>query len=63
MHVRSLMHARFWWENQKERDQWEDLSVRGRILLKLISEEWDGVVWTRLIWLRIGTGGGLLCPW
>jgi hypothetical protein len=21
---------------------------------------WDGVVWIRLIWLRIGTSGGLL---
>jgi hypothetical protein len=21
---------------------------------------WDGIVWTRLIWLRIGTSGGLL---
>jgi hypothetical protein len=22
--------------------------------------EWDGVVWIGLIWLRIGTNGGLL---
>jgi hypothetical protein len=26
----------------------------------LILEKWDKVVWTRLIWLRIGTSGGLL---
>jgi hypothetical protein len=25
-----------------------------------MSEEWIGVAWTGLIWLRIGTGGGLL---
>jgi hypothetical protein len=23
-------------------------------------EEWDGEVWTGLIWLRVGTKGGLL---
>jgi hypothetical protein len=23
-------------------------------------ERWDGVMWTGLIWLRIGTGGELL---
>jgi hypothetical protein len=25
-----------------------------------ILERWDGVIWTGLIWLRIGTGGELL---
>jgi hypothetical protein len=24
------------------------------------SERWDGVMWTGLVWLRIGTGGELL---
>jgi hypothetical protein len=23
-------------------------------------ERWDGVMWTGLVWLRIGTGGELL---
>jgi hypothetical protein len=23
-------------------------------------ERWDGVMWTGLVWLRIGTGGKLL---
>jgi hypothetical protein len=32
----------------------------GRIILKLIFEKWDGGAWTESIWLRIGTGGGLL---
>jgi hypothetical protein len=29
-------------------------------LLKWILEEQDGVVWTEFVWLRSGTGGGLL---
>ena len=36
------------------------LDVDGRIILKLISKKWDGEVWSRLIWLSIGTGGGRL---
>jgi hypothetical protein len=34
--------------------------VGGWIILGLILERWDGVMWTGLIWLRIGTGGELL---
>jgi hypothetical protein len=34
--------------------------VGGRIILEWILERKDGVVWTGLIWLRIGTSGGLL---
>jgi hypothetical protein len=33
--------------------------VDGRIILKWIFEKWNGA-WTGLIWLIIGTGGGLL---
>jgi len=33
--------------------------VDGGILLRLIFRKWDVEVWTGLIWLRIGTGGGL----
>jgi len=28
--------------------------------IKMVFRKWDGEVWTRLIWLRIGTGGGRL---
>jgi hypothetical protein len=31
-----------------------------RIILKSIFKKWDGGSWTGMIWLRIGTGGGLL---
>jgi hypothetical protein len=28
------IHIGFWWESQKERDDYEDLDVYGRIILK-----------------------------
>jgi hypothetical protein len=28
--------------------------------IRMILEKWDGVMWTGLVWLRIGTGGELL---
>jgi hypothetical protein len=42
-----------------EKDHLDNLGVDGRIILKRIFKKWDGVAWTGLIWLRIGTGGGL----
>jgi hypothetical protein len=53
------MHIGFWWESRKERDIQEDLDIGGRIL-RWILERYNGVVWTVLIWLRIGTSGRLL---
>ena len=45
-----------------ERDHLEDPFVDGRIiiLVRWVFRKWDVWVWTGLIWLRIGTGGGLL---
>jgi hypothetical protein len=36
---RREMHRGYWWGNLKERDSVEDLSVDGRIILKLVLEE------------------------
>ena len=57
---RGEMHTRFWCGNLKEGDHLKDPEVDGRIILKCISKKWDGEAWTELIWLRVGTGGGLL---
>ena len=46
-------------ENLRERDHLGDPGVDGRIL-RWIFRKWDVGVWTGLIWLRIGTGDGLL---
>jgi hypothetical protein len=44
----------------KGKNHLEDLDVDGTIIIKRIFKKWDGEVWIELIWLRIGTGGGLL---
>jgi hypothetical protein len=49
----------FLWGDVRERVHLEDLGVGGRIILKWVVRKWDGGT-TGLIWLRIGTGGGLL---
>jgi hypothetical protein len=42
------------------KSHYEDKDVDGLIILGWILERWDGVMWTGLVWLRIGTGGELL---
>jgi hypothetical protein len=42
------MHIGYWWESQKERDNWEDQDVGGRTILKLNLEGWDGMDWINL---------------
>ena len=41
-------------------DHLEDVSIDERVILKWIFKEWHGDVWTRLLWLRKGTGGGYM---
>jgi hypothetical protein len=57
---RKEMHKGFRGESQMERDHYEDLNVGGRILFRWILERYEGVLWTELSWLRIGTGAGQL---
>jgi hypothetical protein len=57
--VRGGLHTGFWWGDLREGDHSEDPGIDGRVILKWIFKKWDGA-WTGLIWLRIGTGGGLL---
>jgi hypothetical protein len=44
----------------RERDHLEDLGGDVRIILRQILRKCDRGVWSGLIWLRIGTGGGRL---
>jgi hypothetical protein len=54
------VHASFWWGSLREGDHLKDPDVDGKILLKWILEKWDGEAWNVIMWLRIGTGSGLL---
>jgi len=46
-------------ENLKGRNHLEDLGIDGKIILEWMLGKW-GKAWIECIWLRIGTGGGLL---
>jgi len=46
----------FWWGNLRERDQWGDPGIDGRIILRWFLRKWYVGLWTGSSWLRIGTG-------
>jgi hypothetical protein len=54
------MHIGYRWKSRKEGDHWEDKDAGGWTILKWILERYNGMVWSGLIWLRIGTSGELL---
>ena len=57
------MRTGFCWRDLRERDHLEDLGIGRSIILKILKwivKKWDGEAWADLIWLRIGTGGGIL---
>jgi hypothetical protein len=56
---RGEVHTGFWWGNLREGNNLKDQDVDGKIMLKWVFENWYGA-WTGSIWLRIGTGCGLL---
>jgi hypothetical protein len=47
----------FGWRSLRERDQWGDLGIDERIILRWIFRKWEGIVGTGWSGLRIGTGG------
>jgi hypothetical protein len=57
---RRIMHIVMWREGQKERDQYEEISIGGRIILIWVLEKEKGVTWTGFIWLRIKISRGFL---
>jgi hypothetical protein len=56
--LKSLGPGRIFWINDPSYGI--DQDVGGWIILRLMLERWDGVMWTGLVWLRKGTGGELL---
>jgi hypothetical protein len=54
------VHTRFWLGDVRKRACFEDIGVDGKIILKWIVQKWNEELWTGLIWLRIGKGGGSL---
>ena len=56
---REVVYTWFWWGNLRERSHLEDPSIDVTIIFKWMLKKWEGAG-TRLIWFRIGAGGGLL---
>jgi hypothetical protein len=54
------MHIEYRWENQKERDHWDNKHVGVRVTLRWILGRKNEVIWTRLIWLKVGITEELL---
>jgi hypothetical protein len=55
------VYIEFRWGILRETDHLEGPGVDGRIVrIKMGLQEMCGGAWTGLIWLRTGTGGGLL---
>jgi hypothetical protein len=53
------VYTGFRWENLKERNYLEGPGIDRRIIFRRIFRKWDVGARTDLMWLGIGTGGGL----
>jgi hypothetical protein len=58
--VRGEVYTGFWWGNLREREHVGDPGIDGRIILRWVFRKLGVGVQTESIWLRIGTGGGVL---
>jgi len=47
------------WSGNSDRGDLEDPDEDAGIILKWMFKNWGMGAWTGLIWLRIGTGGGI----
>ena len=45
-----------WWGQPDEREQLEDLGVKGRLVLKWILSTWAGMAWAGLTFLKMAFG-------
>jgi hypothetical protein len=54
------MRIGFWWENQKKKRTIGRTRRRLEDNIKIL-EKYDGMVWTGLMWLRIGTSAAGSC--
>ena len=53
-------HTEFWWSDLRESYHFKDTGIDESIILKFIFKKWFGETLNGLVWLRIGTDGGLL---
>jgi hypothetical protein len=65
LHIRHVWETGKWrtgfgWGHLRERDNFKDLGLDERIILKWIFNNCEWEAWTGFLWLRIGTGVGLL---
>jgi len=51
------VHTGFGWRDLRERDNFGDLDVDERKILKWIFKKWDVTAWTGLILFMVPTGG------
>jgi hypothetical protein len=56
---KEMVYTSFCWRNLRKTDNLEDLGIDRSCVLKKVGRR----VWTGLIWLRVGTRGGLLWIW